>query len=97
MVMTPGSSSEGVPTARMAWLPLLAAIAIMLTLSIRPDVLADANGRANQGAAALACWGMAAGFVRGVGFVPHFWLWRYLLSSSACALGIALALWRILG
>ena len=85
------------PATRMALLPLLAAIAIMLALSIRPDVLADAQGPANHGAAALACWAMAAGFVRGVGFVPRFWLWRGLFSSLACASGIALALWRVFG
>jgi predicted membrane protein len=90
-------SSIAAPVTRIALLPLLAAIAIMLALSIRPDLLADAQGHADHGAAALACWGMAAGFVRGVGFVPRFWLWRGLFSSLACASGIALALWRVLG
>lgn len=96
--MTPAPDSRlATPATRMALLPLLAAIAIMLALSIRPDVLADARGHADHGAAALACWAMAAGFVRGVGFVPRFWLWRSLFSSLACATGLALALWRVLG
>lgn len=89
--------TEAAPAAGTALLPLLAAIVIMLLLSIRPDVLADAQGRADHPAAMLACWAMAAGFVRGVGFVPRFWLWRWIFSAWACALGIALAIWRLLG
>jgi len=80
----------------IALLPLLAAVAIMLALSVRPDLLAKANGRPDQLATALLCWAMAAGFVRGVGFVPRFWLWRGLLGTPACVLGIALAAWRVL-
>ena len=36
---------------------------------------------------------MAAGFVRGVGFVPRFWLWRSLFSAWACAAALLLAAW----
>ena len=84
-------------TPGIALLPLLAAIAIMLALSVRPDLLARADGRPDQMAAALLGWAMAAGFVRGVGFVPRHRLWRGILSTPAAALGIALAAWRVLG
>ena len=81
----------------IALLPLLAAIAIMLALSVRPDLLAKADGRPDQMATALLCWAMAAGFVRGVGFVPRLRIWRWMLGTPACILGIALAIWRLLG
>lgn len=92
--MTP--RAEPAPAPGIALLPLLAAITIMLLLSVRPDVLANAQGRADHGAAMFACWAMAAGFVRGVGFVPRFWLWRWAFSAWACALGVALAIWRVM-
>ena len=85
------------PPARMAPLPLLIAIVIMLAISIRPDLLADAEGHADHTAAMLVCAAMAAGFIRGVGFVPYFWLWRGLFSSAACGVFLALALWRLSG
>ncbi|MBS1210706.1 MAG: hypothetical protein H6R19_3104 [Proteobacteria bacterium] len=83
--------------AQIAVLPLLVGIVIMLAISIRPDLLADSAGRADHTAAMLMCCAMAAGFVRGVGFVPRWWLWRGLFSSAACALFLALTLWRLLG
>ena len=89
--------TESRPAPGIALLPLLAGIVIMLLLSVRPDVLSDAQGRADHGAALLACWAMAAGFVRGVGFVPRFRLWRWIFSGSACILAAALAAWKVLG
>ena len=38
--------------------------------------------------ATLLCWAMAAGIVHGVGYVPRFWLWRWLLSGWACLLAL---------
>jgi predicted membrane protein len=41
---------------------------------------------------------MAAGFVRGVGFIPRFWLWRWLFSGWAAFAALAGALaWRFAG
>jgi predicted membrane protein len=40
-------------------------------------------------------WAMSAGFVAGVGFRPHFILWRAGFSGPACLIGIALALLRL--
>ena len=34
---------------------------------------------------------MSAGFVRGVGFIPRWWLWRWLFSGWTCALWLVLA------
>jgi len=34
---------------------------------------------------------MSAGIVRGVGFIPRARLWRWLFSTTACAVALALA------
>ncbi len=39
----------------------------------------------------LQGWAMSAGFIRGVGFVPRWWLWRGLFSGWSCALGLTVA------
>lgn len=94
----PVTEQAGAPArAGIAILPLLAAIAIMLVVTIRPDLLADASGHADHPAAMLLFWAMAAGFVRGVGFIPVYALWRWLFSSAVCALALLLAAWRMLG
>ena len=80
------------PKARIAWLPLLSAICIMLALSIYPAILAGPDGKANHGAAYLLFWAMSAGFVRGVGFIPRHVVWRYVFSGGACAAGLLLAI-----
>lgn len=68
---------------------LSTAIAIMLGGTAFPFVMADATGRANHTLALLLFWAMAAGFVRGVGFVPVKAPVRWLLSGWACALSLA--------
>lgn len=73
-------------------------IALMLVGSFRPDWLAEASGKANHGLAMLWFWAMAAGFVRGVGFIPRFWLWRWIFSGWAAFAALAGALaWRFAG
>lgn len=82
-------------SARIAWLPLLAAIAIALGITANPRWLTDSAGHADHGAALALFWAMSAGFVRGVGFVPRLPPLRWLLSGTACSVGVLLALWRL--
>ncbi|XUM19829.1 cyd operon YbgE family protein [Bradyrhizobium oligotrophicum S58] len=65
---------------------LVAALIIMLASALYPPFLANAAGRADHLSAGLAFWAMSAGFVRGVGFVPHAILPRWLFSATACLL-----------
>ncbi len=76
---------------------LLLAIALMLGGTLYPPLMTDGQGQADHGLAMLLLWAMSAGFVRGVGFVPRFWLWRWLFSgwSSALAL-LAFVLLKVL-
>ena len=83
-----------VPVASRVHLPsLLAALAIMLVGSIYPLLFADASGQADHGLAMALFWAMSAGLVRGVGFVPRFWLWHGLFSGWAVLAALALAAW----
>lgn len=72
----------------MHWPALLTAIAIMLGGTAFPFAMADARGRADHTLAMLLFWAMAAGFVRGVGFVPRHRIARWLLSAWACAFAL---------
>lgn len=95
--MTQPDKALSQSVAGIAPLPLLLAIGIMLGITIRPQLLASASGRADQFAAMLLFWAMAAGFVRGVGFIPKNFALRWLFSGWSCLLGLGLALWRLLG
>lgn len=82
------------PASRIQVPSLVAALAIMVAGTLYPPLMADAAGKADHNLAMALFWAMSAGFVRGVGFVPRFVLWRWLFSGWACvaALGVALAL-----
>ena len=72
-------------------LPCLAvAVLIMVIGSVYPQLFADAQGRADHGMATALFWAMSAGLVRGVGFVPRFWLWRGLFSGWAVLAALAM-------
>ena len=68
---------------------LLVALGLMALGSVAPVYLADAQGKAHHGLALLYFWAMSAGFVRGVGFVPRWWGWRWLLGGCT-----AIRKWR---
>lgn len=73
---------------------LFVGIAIMMIGTAFPFVMTDATGRADHGIAMALLWAMAAGFVRGMGFIPRHRVWRGLFSGWACA--IALTLYAVL-
>lgn len=85
--MTPAA-----PPPSLAHVPSLSvALTIMLAGTLYPPLMADAQGRADHGLAMALFWAMSAGFVRGVGFVPRAWPWRWLLGGWACTAGTLLA------
>lgn len=94
--MTPAPHPAAAPASASArvHLPSLAvALLIMVVGSVYPLLFADAQGRADHGLAMALFWAMSAGLVRGVGFVPHAWWWRWLFSGWAIALALGLAAW----
>jgi predicted membrane protein len=89
---TPAEAAPG----RIRPLPLLTAVTIMLGITAWPHALSSPAGGADHWAASALFWAMSAGFVSGVGFRPHFWLWRAGFSGLACLAGAALAALRML-
>lgn len=76
---------------RIHWPSLLAAMLLMLGGTAAPLLFADASGAADHTLAMLVFWGMSAGFVRGVGFIPRHAVFRWLFSGWAVLAAIGLA------
>lgn len=58
---------------------LLLALAICLVILALPQLVVSEDGGVDHGWLTVLMWGMAAGFVHGVGFVPHNKLLRFAL------------------
>ncbi len=81
----------------IAWLPLGIGLVILVGMTVLPNLATHADGRADHLAATLLCAAMSAGFVRGVGFIPHHWLPRLTLSGPASFLYLLAAFSRLAG
>lgn len=73
---------------------LVVAFVLMLLVTLAPRALTVEDGRAiGHGTLMLIMWGMSAGFVHGVGFVPNNAVLRILLGPLAAwplmALGLS--------
>ncbi|OYW38729.1 MAG: hypothetical protein B7Z35_06420 [Hydrogenophilales bacterium 12-61-10] len=72
---------------------LTASIALMLLITLMPRGLATADGSAiSHGLLSLVMWGLSAGFVYGIGFVPRNPLLRMVFSPLVAWLGMGAAL-----
>lgn len=73
-------------------LPSLATgLLVMLLATLYPPLFQHA-GRVDHGLAAALFCAMSAGLVRGVGFVPHQPVLRWLFSGWSCCAALLLAL-----
>ncbi|MBK3866791.1 Cyd operon protein YbgE [Pseudomonas stutzeri] len=74
-------------------LSLLLAAPLALVLLIHPAAMLDGQGGYSHPQLMLVMWGISAGFVHGVGFVPRWWGWRWLLGPLPawlfCVMGYA--------
>lgn len=59
---------------------LLMAIALSLLILIYPRAIATSVSEVRHGMLSLLLWGIAAGFVHGVGFIPRMAIWRIAFS-----------------
>lgn len=65
-------------------LSLVAAVVLMLLVTLMPRALTAEDGSPiGHGILALIMWGLSAGFVHGVGFVPRNAVLRLLLGPLA--------------
>lgn len=72
---------------------LTAALALMGLVTLFPRALTVADGSPiGHGMLTLIMWGLSAGFVHGVGFVPRHRLPRLLFSPAAAWAGMGLGL-----
>lgn len=82
-------------------LSLLLASPLALVLLIHPAAMLDGQGGYSHPQLMLVMWGISAGFVHGVGFVPQWWGWRWLLGPLPawllCASGYAVLFQAQLG
>jgi predicted membrane protein len=71
---------------------LAMAIAMMLLVTLLPRGLIANDGSAiGHGLLTLIMWGLSAGFVHGIGFVPQNRIVRALLGPVAAWLGMGIA------
>lgn len=64
----------------LMYISFLLAVPLALVLLVTPSYMLDANGEYNHRALMLIMLGISGGFIYGVGFVPKFWLWKWLFS-----------------
>ncbi|EIK94098.1 hypothetical protein PMM47T1_23607 [Pseudomonas sp. M47T1] len=57
-------------------LSLLMVMPLSLILLVHPVLLLDGRGQYSHGVLVMIMWGIAAGYVHGVGFDPQAWAWR---------------------
>ena len=79
------------PPSRVHLPSLAVALIIMVGGTVYPPLMADAAGSADHALAMALFWAMSAGFIRGVGFVPRWRVWRWLFSGWSCAAALSLA------
>lgn len=58
----------------------LLALPLAAVLMIAPALMLDENGHYSHPMLMLVMLGISGGFVHGVGYIPKFWLWKWLFS-----------------
>ncbi|MDD2030512.1 cyd operon YbgE family protein [Pseudomonas sp. 39167] len=85
--------SDAQPSSRIHLASLMIAITIMLACTLYPPMMATSEGKADHALAGALFAAMSVAFVRGVGFIPRRWLWRWLFSGWTCTAALVLAGW----
>lgn len=85
--------SHGLNAGWVRGVSLLAALALMLLVTLLPRGLTTEDGSPiGHGMLTLIMWGLSAGFVHGVGFVPRNRILRVLLGPLVAWSGMAVGL-----
>jgi len=94
-----GDAHLRIPYPNPGWsrlLSILLAIALSALILVYPRAVATSVSEVNHGLLNLLMWGIAIGFIHGVGFVPHMAIWRIafnpLVGWPLMVFGIALTL-----
>jgi cyd operon protein YbgE len=68
------------PNRWLMYLCFSMALPLAGVLLIHPAMMLDSNGHYNHSLLMLIMIGISGGFIYGIGFVPRFWLWRWIFS-----------------
>ncbi len=74
------TTKERKPNKFAMAISFLMALPLAAVLLIHPGAMLDANGHYNHSALMMVMIGISGGFIHGVGFLPQFWLWKWLFS-----------------
>ena len=74
------TTKERKPNKFAMAISFLMALPLAAVLLIHPGAMLDVNGHYNHSALMMVMIGISGGFIHGVGFLPQFWLWRWLFS-----------------
>lgn len=76
-------------------LSLMMACVLSVLLCALPSVVATVVGEIDHGTLSLCMWGISAGFIHGVGYIPHTRIWRWAFSPYLAwpVMGLCVYLW----
>lgn len=72
-------SHSKIHTASMV-ISFLLALPLAGVLLVHPSLMLDEHGHYSHSVMMWIMIGISGGFIHGVGFIPRFWLWKYLFS-----------------
>ena len=94
--LDPDAGNHPLPNGGGWSLPaLFVGLAVMAVMTVYPHAAAKPDGSPDMLTATLLFWAMSAGFVRGIGFIPHLMPLRLLFSLPAALIALAAAAWRL--
>jgi cyd operon protein YbgE len=96
-----GDARSRIPYPNPGWsrlLSILMAIALVALILVYPRAVATSVSDVNHSLLNLLMWGIAIGFIHGVGFVPRMAIWRIVFNPFVgwplMVFGIALTLYQ---
>lgn len=97
-----GNATSRIPYPNPGWSRLVSmglAIALSALILIYPRAVATSVSNINHSLLTLLMWGIAIGFIHGVGYVPRMTIWRIVFNPFVgwplMMFGIALTLSRV--
>lgn len=78
-----GDAPSRIPYPNPGWarlLSILMAVALAALVLVYPRAVATSVSDVNHGLLNLLMWGIAIGFIHGVGFIPRMAIWRVVFN-----------------
>lgn len=75
------SGQEKHPYTMVMIISFIMALPLAGVLMLHPGLMLDANGHYSHSALMVVMLGISGGFIHGIGFIPRFWLWKWLFSA----------------